>query len=85
MPHDPPNPHQHAVRDALRSAYDLVSVARALVGTGRAVELSGLDAQVARLCAAAVALPAEDGRALRAEFCALLQHLDGLGVRLATA
>lgn len=53
-------------------------MARALVDSQRAVDLGGFDRMVGLLCARALDLPPEQGRALRPRLIALLADLDGL-------
>lgn len=62
-----------------------LGVARGLVDAGRAVDLAGLQDQVGLLCAKALDLPREEGRAMRGELVALLARLDGLSVALRRA
>ena len=59
-----------------------LSLARTLVATGRRVELVGLDRSVGFLCAKALDLPPEQGRALRAELITLLAELDSLTLEM---
>ncbi len=68
----PPRPDfaRHAV--ALRRGVD---VSRVLMRS-RAVDLSGLDDQVGRLCAALLDLPAADGEPLRRSLQALLLSIE---------
>ena len=53
-------------------------IARALIEGHRQVDLAGLDAMVGLLCARALDLPPEQGRALRPRLMLLLAELDGL-------
>lgn len=63
---------------------DLAAVAAALAeagaqaDTGALVDLSGLDARVATLCAAAEALPRDEGRALLPDLEAMIAALNAL-------
>lgn len=68
-----------ALADAISGALRL---ARALMQSGRQVDLAGLDAEVGRLCAACLDLPPEQGRRLRPQLDAVLADLDALGVVL---
>ena len=74
--------HQDAVRAAIRSMGDMLTVAEALLGAGREIDLSGLEREVAALCAAAVTLPAAEGRALRGELAGLMLQVEELEARL---
>jgi len=67
---------------------DLAAVAAALAEAGAqaeagaAIDLAGLDASVADLCAAVEALPRGEGRAFRDDLLALLAALDRLAATL---
>lgn len=65
----------HLVRDTL-------AIATGLAAGGRRVDVTGLDDTVGLLCAKALDLPPEQGRAARAELLALLADLDALGTVL---
>lgn len=84
----PPLPPASAFAE-LRAYADGVAqtlgVARGLVDAGRAVDLAGLQDQVGLLCAKALDLPRDEGRAMRGELVALLARLDGLSVALRRA
>ena len=56
-----------------------LAVARALVESGRQVDLTGLDAGTAALCAAIAMLPVEAARPMLPALVALLAEVDGLG------
>ncbi len=58
-------------------------VARGLVESRRRVDLAGLDRMVGLLCAKALDLPPEQGRALRPVLMALERDLESLGAALA--
>ncbi len=73
-----PGPSVETVRDTIASLDRTLMLARALAETGRAIDLTGLDAQVGAVCAQALALPAEQGRALRTELILLRAGLDAL-------
>jgi hypothetical protein len=60
-----------------------LAVAQGLVECGRAVDLAGLDQEMARLCAGILALDAADGRALRPGLEALVHQVDRLHATLA--
>ncbi len=74
--------HQDAVRAAIRAMGDTLTVAEALLDAGREIDLSGLEREVAAVCAAAVTLPAAEGRALRGELAGLMLQVEGLHARL---
>ncbi|WP_241671039.1 hypothetical protein [Dankookia rubra] len=59
-------------------------VARALVEAGRQVDLTGLDAGAAALCAAIAMLPVETARPLLPALVALLADVESLGAALAS-
>ncbi len=71
-----------AVAAAIEAMGATVMVARALVEGGREVELDGLEREAASLCAAVMALPAAQGRALRPNLEGLLRQVDGLALSL---
>jgi hypothetical protein len=58
-----------------------LSVAEALAAEGRRIDLSGLDAEAARLCAAALAAPRSAATVLRLRIEALVRALDRLRAR----
>jgi len=58
-------------------------IAGGLIRGHRQVDLAGLDAMVGLLCARALDLPPEQGRALRPRLLLLLAELDGLTRALA--
>lgn len=62
-----------------------LTVARALVESGRQIDLEGLDAGAAVICAAIAMLPTEEARTLRPALLSLLTELDGLSAVLAPA
>lgn len=53
----------------------VVSVAHAMLASGRPVNLSGLDRSVGLLCAKALDLPPEEGRALAVELASLVESI----------
>ncbi len=59
-----------------------VAVARALLASGRRVDLTGLDRSVGLLCAKALDLQPEEGRAARAELVQLMAELDLLSLAM---
>lgn len=70
--------HVTALADAITR---MLRLSRELVGSGRMVDLTGLDRAIGLLCAKALDLQPEFGRALRPRLAALLTDLD----RMATA
>lgn len=72
----PMSNHAEAVRAAIESLQGTLQVAAALVRSGRAVDLAGLDQDAARLCAAIVLLPDTQAAALRPAMEALVRDLD---------
>jgi hypothetical protein len=62
-----------------------LDVARGLVEAGRMIDLNGLEDQVGLLCAKALDLQPDDGRAMRNDLVAVLARVDALGVALARA
>ncbi len=73
---------QDAVRAAAQGLGGLLSVAEGLLRAGRTVDLDGLERDAASLCAAAMALPPDHGRALRGELAVLMANVDSLIARL---
>ena len=65
-----------ATMAAIESLHGTLSMARALVVSGRAIDLAGLDREAARLCAAVACLPGDSGQALLASLHALMRELD---------
>ncbi len=72
----------HAALVAIGSLHGTLQVARALVESGRRIDLGGLDSNAAMVCAAVIALPPAEARALRPALVALLDEVDGLGTAL---
>ncbi len=60
----------------------MLRMTQALVAGGRNVDLMGLERQVGLLCAKALDLPPEDGRAVRPVLVSLLADLDTLSSTL---
>lgn len=81
MPHNAT--HTAAVQAAIESMGGTVVVARALVEGGRRVDLEGLDRDATALCAAVIALRAEDARLLRPALEALLRQVNDLTAEVA--
>lgn len=59
-----------------------LALARALAETGQRIDLTGLDSQVGLLCARALDLDPEDGRAARVGLIGLRAELDALAASL---
>lgn len=59
-----------------------IALARGLTAAGRHVDLAGLDGMVGLLCAKALDLPADCGRAARPVIAAVLSELDGLSAAM---
>jgi hypothetical protein len=57
-------------------------MARALVSTGRQVDLAGLDTEAEGVCLAVARLPATAARPLRPALEALAREVDGLAAML---
>ena len=72
--------HVTALADAVTR---VLRLSRELVGSGRVVDLTGLDRAVGLLCAKALDLQPEFGRALRPRLAALLTDLDLMAAALA--
>jgi hypothetical protein len=53
-----------AAEDMARGAATMLGIAEALVAAGNRVDLTGFEAEVARLCAGILALPKTEGQAL---------------------
>ncbi len=62
-----------------------IRLSRALVDTGRSVDLAGLDRIIGLLCAKALDLQPEQGRELIPELSAMLREIDGLSAALTAA
>jgi hypothetical protein len=60
-----------------------VGLARALAGTGRRLDLNGLDSQIGLLCARALDLEPAEGRTARVELIRLRSEVDALAAVLA--
>lgn len=80
-----PQPDPNASRAAIEQMRDTLRLARALVESGRVIDLTGLDTGVAALCAALALLPADLARPMRPALVALLAEVDGLGAALTPA
>jgi hypothetical protein len=73
------------VEEGIVALNGMLQIARALAAAGRPIDLSGLDHHVGRLCAQALDLPPEAGRAVRPHLSALLAGLNELAALLAAA
>jgi hypothetical protein len=83
-PHHADAPHHTtAVRAAIEAMDGTLAMARALVEGGRRIDLAGLEREATSICAAVMALEAEQGRSLRPALESLLRQVDGLAARLA--
>ncbi|MEN0074730.1 MAG: hypothetical protein AAGC69_10110 [Paracraurococcus sp.] len=72
------NPEPAPTLAAIEAMQGTLAVARALVESGREVDLGGLDGGTAALCAAVTLLPREAGRAMLPALLALLAEVDAL-------
>ncbi|MGK7868698.1 hypothetical protein [Falsiroseomonas sp. E2-1-a20] len=70
--------HARAVQAAIEAMGGTVLMARALVESGRRVDLEGLDRDATALCAAVLGLAGDQGRLLRPALEGLLRQVDGL-------
>ncbi|NKC33670.1 hypothetical protein [Falsiroseomonas selenitidurans] len=75
--------HAETVHAAIQSMGGTVVVARALVEGGRQIDLEGLDREATALCAAVLALSAEEARRLRPALEALLRQVNELAAEVA--
>jgi hypothetical protein len=67
-----------AVRGCLEQFGHTLGIASSLLRAGKQVDLTGLDAELGYVCARALDLPPDDGRALRPELIRLRAELDAL-------
>ena len=80
----PPGPCPFDAAQALASGVaSMVRLACVVVESGRPVDLRGLDGQIGLLCAKALDLPPEQGRAMAKALAALLSDTDALHQALA--
>ena len=61
-----------------RAVVGTLQMARALAKARRRIDLTGLDQEIGRLCAAALDLPSAEGRAMRPLLVDVLVELDAL-------
>ncbi len=59
-----------------------LGVARGLVEAGRYVDLTGLEDQIGLLCAKALDLPPDEGRAIRGDLVGMLARVEALSAAL---
>ena len=86
LPHpasDDATPPIEAVRALAVELMNIVDVARALVETGRTVDLAGLQSEVGLLCAKTLDLPPDEGRRMRPRLIALSGSVEVLARALA--
>ena len=69
-------------RAAIDTIRGTLQVARALVDSGRRIDLEGLESGAAAVCAAVAMLPPEDARPLRPALEALLREVNDLTAAL---
>ena len=74
-----------AVAAAIAALDGMLVVARALVETGRRIDLDGLDRDAVALCAALMVLDEGEARCLRPAIEALRQHVDSLAATMRAA
>jgi hypothetical protein len=87
-PPDPSAPRPNVpdvpgVRAEIRRIAGLINEARAVIGHGTLVPLSGLEVLIRSVCAMATALPKEQGRQVRSDLEALVYDLDALETDMA--
>jgi len=73
----PSSPSDRAAALA-RAAVGTLQMARALAKARRRIDLTGLDQEIGRLCAATLDLPGAEGRAMRPLLVGVLAELDAL-------
>ncbi len=74
-----------SLRSFMEDLRNTISIAHTLVRDGHRVDLAGFDLQVGLLCAKALDLPPEQGRAVRPDLEDLLGSVDGLVACLMTS
>ncbi|MBB4266797.1 hypothetical protein [Roseospira visakhapatnamensis] len=77
-PQSVPPPSPEDLSDALKKLLSVVTTAHRLIQDRQAVDLTGLDRQVADLCEGIAALPAAQARAFAPSLETLVAALDGL-------
>ncbi len=71
-----------ATLGGIESMRDTLAMARALVEGGRTIDLAGLEAEAAAICAAVQALPIGSADALRPAMLALVREVEALAATL---
>lgn len=71
-----------ATLGGIESMRDTLAMARALVEGGRTIDLAGLEAEAAAICAAVQTLPIGSGDALRPAMLALVREVEALAATL---
>ena len=71
-----------AARSCLEQIGWTVDIAHRLVGSGKQVDLAGLDSQMGFVCARVLDLSLDEGRGLRPGLIALLHAVDSLSAAL---
>jgi hypothetical protein len=71
-----------ATLGGIESMRDTLAMARALVEGGRSIDLTGLEAEAAAICAAIRTLPAGGADALRPAMLALVREVEALAATL---
>jgi len=66
----------------IAAAASTIRMARSLHGTGRLIDIEGLDRMIGVLCARALDLPPDQGRIVRPDLALLLIELDTLSVAM---
>jgi len=74
-----------AVAAAIAALDGTLVVARALVESGRRIDLDGLEREAVALCAAVMALDVREARSLRPAIEALRHHVDSLAATMRAA
>jgi hypothetical protein len=75
-------PPQQAILASIDRMDSMLALATALAGSGRSLDLEGLEQEMTRLCGAVLMLRADDGQALRPAMAGLLVRLEGLSAVL---
>jgi hypothetical protein len=78
LPATPPTTSVDIVRACVEQVSQTLAIARSLVRAGKHVDLTGLDAEIGFVCARALDLPPEDGRAARPILLVLRSELEAL-------
>lgn len=82
LPYNPSFDPCAVVQAMIATVGSTLRVAQSLLGTGRAIDIDGLDRMIGVLCARALDLPPEHGRTVRPNLALLLIELDTLGMAL---